>query len=129
MTKKEEFVDNIDWSSFELPPEANQFDSGTQVMPVAQTQNPYRNTYKNPNNSIQSQFQSHVLPQAPNESDSSNVSSLVAHIQSLKAELEAKNSEVFDLHASIGMFENVTLFIFKFQKFTFIFVKCSYYGN
>lgn len=78
------YDDGIDWSTIELPPEATQ----SCVKPL-------------PMDDDEEEEGGGLQPQSMNDRDSINKQQLL-EIERLKAELQAKEDELFGLHASLG---------------------------
>ena len=111
----------IDWASFELPPEATQapahvtdvqtYHTGTIGNRTLDTtrnrsnQNPYPSTHNtHHSNSSSNSNSDNNNNNVSNNSNGKNEKDQFykLEIERLKAELVAKNEEVFDLHASLG---------------------------
>ena len=79
------YDDGIDWSTIELPPEATQ--SCVKPLPM--------------DDDVEEGGGGGQQPQSMNERDNTNKQQLL-EIERLKAELQAKDDELFGLHASLG---------------------------
>jgi len=83
------YDDGIDWSTIELPPEATQ--SCVQPLPMQEEEE----------DDDDDDDDDRLQPQSMNERDNINKQQLL-EIERLKAELQAKDDELFGLHASLG---------------------------